>query len=332
MAQVWDGREIVRLGRCGTGTEGNSMEDGKQTEEVLKRLKTEYFAVQMSDEQLERLRGRVAEAKKENRRELIRGYWMKCVTAAAALAITFVVLSNASPVIAHATEQVPFIGQLIRVVTFRSYRYQDDRHKADVEIPHVEIRKQAGDALLQEQLEKTADEINREIETITDALRREFMEYAQNELGYRDLEVKSEIMSTTQDYFTLKLICYQAMASGYEENYYYTVDLKTGERMRLKDLFADGADYIARISDNIKEQMRRQMREDEQKKYWLDSDIEGMDFESITEETSFYLNEKGNVVIAFQEGDVAPMYMGVVEFEIPKEVLSDIMCADKKGK
>ncbi len=306
MAQVWDGREIVRLGRCGTGTEGNSMEDGKQTEEVLKRLKTEYFAVQMSDEQLERLRGRVAEAKKENRRELIRGYWMKCVTAAAALAITFVVLPNASPVIAHAMEQVPFIGQLISVVTFRSYRYQDDRHKAD--------------------------EINREIETITDALRREFMEYAQNELGYRDLEVKSEIMSTTQDYFTLKLICYQAMASGYEENYYYTVDLKTGERMRLKDLFADGADYIARISDNIKEQMRRQMREDEQKKYWLDSDIEGMDFESITEETSFYLNEKGNVVIAFQEGDVAPMYMGVVEFEIPKEVLSDIMCADKKGK
>ena len=39
---------------------------------------------------------------------------------------------------------------------------------------------------------------------------------------------------------------------------------------------------------------------------------------------SFYLNEKNNVVINFDEGDVAPMYMGSVEFEISSEVLSNI--------
>ena len=44
----------------------------------------------------------------------------------------------------------------------------------------------------------------------------------------------------------------------------------------------------------------------------------------ITEETSFYLNEDNHVVIAFNEGDVAPMYMGAVEFVIPSEVLEDI--------
>lgn len=30
------------------------------------------------------------------------------------------------------------------------------------------------------------------------------------------------------------------------------------------------------------------------------------------------------MVVGFNEGDVAPMYMGTVEFEIPAEALSDI--------
>ena len=37
-----------------------------------------------------------------------------------------------------------------------------------------------------------------------------------------------------------------------------------------------------------------------------------------------YVNEKDNVVISFNEGEVAPMYMGALEFEIPADVLSDI--------
>lgn len=45
---------------------------------------------------------------------------------------------------------------------------------------------------------------------------------------------------------------------------------------------------------------------------------------TVTDETSFYLNEKDNVVIGFNGGDVAPMYMGTAEFEIPAEVLEGI--------
>ena len=48
------------------------------------------------------------------------------------------------------------------------------------------------------------------------------------------------------------------------------------------------------------------------------------DFTEITDETGFYLNDKGEVVISFNEGDVAPMYMGCVEFVIPDEVLAEI--------
>lgn len=85
----------------------------------------------------------------------------------------------------------------------------------------------------------------------------------------------------------------------------------------MKDLFTDGADYLTVISENIKEQMREQMAADENVYYWLDDEIEEWNFKSITDETNFYLNEKGNIVIGFNEGDVAPMYMGALNLRFP---------------
>ena len=66
------------------------------------------------------------------------------------------------------------------------------------------------------------------------------------------------------------------------------------------------------------------MAQDENVYYWLDDEIEELNFKAISEETSFYINEKDNVVISFDQGEVAAMYLGVVEFEIPAEVLDDI--------
>ena len=85
------------------------------------------------------------------------------------------------------------------------------------------------------------------------------------------------------------------------------------------------ADYITPVSDNIKDQMRSQMKADSSKMYWVDyTEVPAWNFEAITEETSFYLNDQGSLVISFNEGDVAPMYMGCVEFVIPKEALENI--------
>ena len=152
----------------------------------------------------------------------------------------------------------------------------------------------------------------------------EFEVHLKDEIGYQDVVVTSEILLTTQDYFTIKLLCYQGTGSGYQWNYFYTIDLKTGKRMQLKDVFVEGEDYITLISEDIKRQMQEQMSADDMICYWLNDEIEELNFEKITEDTSFYLNEKNNVVINFDEGDVAPMYMGSVEFEISSEVLSNI--------
>ena len=140
------------------------------------------------------------------------------------------------------------------------------------------------------------------------------------------IPIKHEVINTTDDYFTLKLMCYQAAGSGYEMDYYYTIDLKTGERLALKDLFKEGSDYITPISENIKSQMRGQMDADENVSYWLDdTEVPEWNFTSINDDTSFYINADGNLVISFNEGDVGPMSMGVVEFTIPHDVIADIL-------
>ncbi len=291
-------------------------------ERELHILRKEYEKHQMTDAQVKQLHRTIKEAGKMKEKRT--GGIRFAVAAAAVAAGLFVILPNTSGTIAHAMEQIPIIGQLVKVVTFRDYEYESDRNMADIEVPEIKPEEQLEDSTLQENIDRTTAEINAEIQSITDELIAEFEKNLDEEMGYQDVVVKSEVLATTPEYFTLKLICYQGAGSGYQWNYFYTIDLNTGERLQLKDIFEEGADYITPISENIKVQMQERMDADESVYYWLNDEIEEWNFKAITDETSFYLNERGNVVIGFNEGDVAPMYMGTVEFEIPADVLDGI--------
>lgn len=294
-------------------------------ESELSILRKGYEKQQMTKEQVEQLHQTIREARKMDRNKENQTSIIKFVVAAAVAVVgIFIILPNTSGTIAHAMEQIPLLGQLVKVVTFRDYEYEGERNMADIEVPEIKPEEQLEDDTLQETIDRTAAEINAEIQAITDDLIAEFEKNLDEEMGYQDVVVTSEVLATTPDYFTLKLICYQGAGSGYQWNYYYTIDLNTGERLQLKDIFKEGADYITPISENIKLQMQERMDADENVYYWLNDEIEEWNFKAITDETSFYLNEKDNVVIGFNEGDVAPMYMGTMEFEIPAEVLEGI--------
>lgn len=293
-------------------------------ESQLLTLKEEYKKPKMSKEQLEKLWATMEDAKMTDRKEENKRRMRRLIVTAAAFIGAFMILPNTSATVAHAMEQIPVIGQFIQVVTFRDYQYESDRNNAEIEVPEIKIDKEIENSQVQEELGKTTAEINAEIKNITDELIEHFEAYLETEEGYQEVVVKSEVLATTQDYFTLKLFCYQGSGSGYQWNYYYTVDLNTGERLQLKDIFVAGADYITPISENIKEQMQNQMDANDQVYYWINDEMDELNFKAITDETSFYINERGNIVIGFNEGEVAPMYMGAVEFEIPTEVLDGI--------
>lgn len=337
------------------------MDENRKDRERLEQLKKQYEQINMSEGQVEQMKKRIEEAKQEKLQaqqkqqtkrkpnEKRKPLAVKIGLAAAAAAAVFTLIPNVSKDAAYAMSKLPILGGLVEVVTFRNYQYEDDRHHADVNVPELvpnqtdspeqatgseglsasgqtetDGTKAPADSQVQENLKKTTEEINAEIQKITDQIIAEFEENAKDQEGYQDIMIKHEILNTSEDYFTLKLICYQASGSGAEWDYFYTIDLKTGERLALADLFEEGADYITPISESIKKQMQERMDADENVHYWLNDEIEEWNFKQITDETSFYVNADDNIVISFNEGDVAPMYMGCVEFEIPDEVVAEI--------
>ena len=293
----------------------------KENESNLSKLKKEYESVSMGEEAIHVMRQRMEQGKKEKKIMKMKT-WMKGVAVAAAVAL--VILPNTSSSVAYAMKNIPLLGNVVNVVTFRDYHYDQNKKTADVSVSKIDINTEGLEGESVDNAKKSSEEINREIEQIMNQWVEEFKETMSSD-GYEQIMVKTEPINTTDKYFTLKLICYQGAGSGYEQDFFYTINLDTGKRMKLSDLFIESSNYITIISDDIKKQMRKQMDEDENVSYWLDDkEVEEWNFEEIPEDVSFYVNENNELVICFNEGDVAPMYMGTVEFVISNEVLGEI--------
>ncbi|MCH1968737.1 RsiV family protein [Romboutsia hominis] len=50
-----------------------------------------------------------------------------------------------------------------------------------------------------------------------------------------------------------------------------------------------------------------------------------MNFKFIDKNQDFYINKNGELVICFDKYDVAPGYMGLVEFTIPNNVIKPLL-------
>lgn len=284
-------------------------------EEVILKLKNNYEKIEMDEIALAKYQSRIEQAKKEKAEEKRRAKW-RINGGIAAAVLLFFVAPNTSAAVAQAMENIPLLGKLVKVVTIRNYSYHDEKHSVQVEIPEISVNvNEMENSLTKENVINSSAQINEQILRLSEQWITEF-EQNMKEDGYQDLQISSEIVQSTNQYFTLKLTCYQAIASGYEEHHYYTIDLNTGKKLTLKDLFWEDFDYIAKISEEIKEQMRNQMLEDENKRYFIDTDMPEDDFHQITEETEFYINKDNKLVISFSETQVAPAYMGCVEFLI----------------
>lgn len=298
-------------------------------EQNLKKLQQEmkeiYEIPGLSPEQIERLKVKMSQAKRENQKDRMRRAGMRTVAAAAAVVLVLFVLTNTSKTVAMAMQQIPLLGEFVKLITIRDYQYEDKWHSADITVGELVLEDIAEnrdmDMDVKAELEKTLEKINAEMQGISEELVGNFKETLEGDYGPLSTRVKGELLPTTERYVVVKLNCFIASGSGMEWSYYYTIDLTTGKQIMLADLFYEGVDYITPISENILAQMRQQMAEDEKKSF----DIDDVDVaEVLRERQAFYVNERGNIVIGFDEGEVAAMYMGSLEFEINNEVIKDI--------
>lgn len=246
--------------------------------------------------------------------------------AAAAAVIALVVVPNTSATAAYAMEQIPILGSVIRAVTIRNYQYESEDYSADIQ--EVKLEQGNGETAVgteEDRLEGSIQTINESIEEMTDRLVARFEEQVEQGEGHSSIYADHEVVTNTDTWFTLRIDVTEIAASGFQYQYYYHIDKTTGEIASLKNLFKEGADYITPISENIKKQMREEVRADESKMYWIDSEDEIIeDFETIKEDQNFYLNEEGQIVICFDEYEVAPGYMGLVEFAVDEDAVADI--------
>ena len=138
------------------------------------------------------------------------------------------------------------------------------------------------------------------------------------------MESSYDIVSQNDRYVSIRINTTLVMASGTQYVKVFTIDKTTGNTVSLTDLTGGSGEMLTKISENIKEQMRAQMKEDENIAYFIDSDIPEMDFAGLTGEESYSFSDSGELVIYFDEYDVAPGYMGTVSFTIPLEVTGQL--------
>ena len=320
-------------------------------QEQLKRLKEEYENMTIPEAGQERLQAGIDRARMEKKRAE-RARRRSAWTAAAAAMIVLIALPNTNVQIAHAMENIPVLGGFFRLVTARQYNYSDENHDAEIELAQITYGEDgegtpAGEVAVGAAAPDNADAgnaegagqeagvaklseegvqaVNQDMETTVEKLIRQF-EDTLSEEGYHGLHVSQEVVTDNAQYYTVKLSVLETEASGYEHNQFYTIDKQTGNVVTLADLFAEGSDYLSVISENIKTQMREQMAADEGVIYFLDDeDMPEFNFQGITEQTNFYFNENGELVIAFDEYEVAPGSMGAPEFAIPQEVTAALL-------
>lgn len=244
--------------------------------------------------------------------------------AVAAVLAVFIALPNISPSIAFALDDIPGLGAIVKVITFRDYQYNGERYNAEVSVPKV-VTENGGNGAADNQAARSAGEINNEIDTLTNQLIEEFKtELEADGEGAQELYINSQVVTNTDTWFTLKLILYEGAGSGSQWYEYYHIDKRTGQRVDLSGLFKDGSDFVKVISDNIQAQMVQRMANDENQVYWVNSEVPEWDFKEIKTDQDFYFAADGNIVITFDEYEVAPGCMGCPEFEIPSDVVSNI--------
>ncbi len=285
----------------------------------MERWKKEYDKIKAPEEMREKMEEAVMRAK-ESKKRIRKMRKIRCIGSAAAVVAILLVLPNTSQTAAAAMQQIPVLGDFFKVVTIREYQVDEARYSADVKVPEVVPEDTGG--LSEEtvqQAKETADAINFDIQQVTDELIEEFKSTMEEfDDGYGDIIVDSQVLTDDEKWFSLELVLYQGAGSGYERHRHYSIDKTTGRRAELSDFF--GEDYIETVSSEIKEQMRQRMAEDENVVYWIDyQDVPEWNFESIAKDQDFYVNADGKVVICFNEYEVAPGYMGCVEFVMEKQ-------------
>lgn len=259
--------------------------------------------------------------KKENKSIILkkRKIIYKCgVGVAASFLLATVIGVNTSKTFAIMLQEIPIIRTFAKIVTIRSYEFEDEDKSISIEIPNIEF--------ISDNTNELADEVNTEIFNMCNLYAKEALKRAeeykesfietggtQEEWEKHNIRIKVgyEIKSQSENYLSFIVTGTESWTSAYAESKYYNLNLKNNQYLTLKDILGD--DYIQKANKSIRNQITERKKAGDL--FW---DKEEGGFETITDKNKFYINESGNPIIVFDKYEIAPGFMGEVIFEIEK--------------
>lgn len=288
----------------------------------LETMKERYDQITIPEELNSRVQQEIQKSrqKEEKRRDVGSHRFKRTIrsmeAAAAAVCILFTAALNTSPVFAKEAGELPVIGGLAQILTFRSYETEQDDIKVSVEIPTIEM--------IAEDTGIPVDEINQEIldrcnQYADDAMiraeeyRTAFLETGGTPEEWAEHHIKItvgyEIKQQSDNYLSFVVRGSENWTSAYRESKYYNLDLSTGKTVTLEDIL--GGNYVELADKSIREQIAERQKSGE----IFFTEEEG-GFAGISEDVKFYINENNRPVIVFGKYEIAPGSSGEIEFEI----------------
>lgn len=171
------------------------------------------------------------------------------------------------------------------------------------------------------------DDMNQQMEAYIEQMEDKFWWYVGRKYqGYVGMDSAYQILRNDELMLSIRFeTTINAGGSGLYSRC-ITLDKQNGRVLELADLFQQDSDYISIISGEILKQMTQQVASG-QADYFIPGGIWSDDecFKSISSEQNFYINSQNQLVIVFDEYEVAPGSMGMPEFIIPTAILQGIL-------
>ena len=255
------------------------------------------------------------EKMRSERRKVIRmkqWNWKKTTGIVAACAVlAFTAGLNISPTFAEDMQNNAVIGEISKVLTFRSYDFADADKQISADIPQVEAEGNGYTKDINEEILRIVADYEAQANADIAAYKEAFLATGGTEEEFEakniQVDVDYEVKSENDSYLSLVLTAYENWSNAYTVQYFYNINLKDDTEITLKDLL--GEDYI-QIAN---EQIQAQIAADDSGLYF-DQAMGG--FTTITNDTNFYINAEGNPVIVFAQYEIAAGAAGSPEFEI----------------
>ncbi|OZB92817.1 anti-sigma-V factor rsiV [Paenibacillus sp. XY044] len=289
----------------------------------MERLRTAYQDIPVPEE-LDRIVDQaIKKSSHSSRHRRVKYTW---AAGACAAVILFLAAINASPAVANALSAIPGVDRIIKVLTLKEYVVDDPGgYHANIKVPAVTN-------LDNKPLEQGLNEkYMKENKALYDKFQAEIEALKKQVGGHLGVDVGYEVKTDNNEILSIERYVDESMGSTSEELKLDTIDKKNQILISLPMLFKDDR-YVQLISENIMEQMKQQMMADDNKFYWVSGAADVLptdEFQAIHKDQSFYINNDGKLVIVFNKYEVAPGYMGAVEFVVPTGVISDDLVSRK---